>query len=118
MTYPEPYIRFVQHFNAREYHACIAPLEEIWFAERDVFHKALIRICVGLNQIGLGLDSGPRFLLSTARELLTPYGARHNGLDLRSLHDFVRQAEAVLDQAPPRAAPPYTIILEDEPLTE
>ena len=67
MRYPEPYLRFVQHFNSRQYHACIAPLEEIWFEERDDFHKALIRICVGLNQIGLGLDSGPRFLLRTAR---------------------------------------------------
>ena len=118
MSYPAPYHEFVQHFNARDYHACIAPLEEIWFAERDDFHKALIRICVGLNQIGLGLDSGPRFLLSTARDLLAPYGEQHNGLDLTALRDFLREAEAVLDGTPPRVPPPYTIILEHEPHTE
>ena len=112
MDYPAPYLEFVSNFNARQYHACIAPLEVLWFAQRDNFHKALIRMCVGLNQIGLGLDSGPRFLLRTARELLEPYGERHIGLDLTALRSFLRQAEAVLDTPPPRTAPPYTIVLE------
>lgn len=110
-TYPEPFLQFVALFNERQYHACIAPLETIWFAERDDFHKALIRMCVGLNQIGLGLDSGPRFLLSTARELLAPYGEHYNGLDLAALRAYLAAAEAVLDAPPPRKPPPYQISL-------
>ena len=112
MDYPAPYLEFGSNFNARRYHACIAPLEEIWFAQRDDFHKALIRMCVGLNQIELGLESGPRFLLRTAHELLEAYGNRHNGLDLAALRSFLVQAEAVLDTPPPRTAPPYMIVLE------
>ncbi len=110
--YPEPYLQFVEHFNARRYHACIAPLEELWFARRDDFHKALIRMCVGLNQIGLGLDSGPRFLLRTAAELLAPYGSHHQGLDLDELRAFLQRAEAVLDEDGQRVAPDYTIMIE------
>ena len=113
IAYPAPFLEFVSHFNAGRYHACIQPLETLWFAERDDFHKALIRACVGLNQIGMGLDSGPRFLLQTARELLESYGARHGGLDLVALRRFLLDAEAVLQTAPPREPPPYTIVLED-----
>src|SRR3712207_320663 len=115
MVYPAPYLEFVEHFNACHYHACIAPLEVLWFTQRDDFHKALIRMCVGLNQIGLGLDSGPRFLLRTARDLLEPYGDLHNGLDLRALRNFLLQVEAVLDTPPPRTAPPYMLVLEGTP---
>src|SRR4051794_25904737 len=107
--YPEPFLVFVEYFNTRHYRECVEPLEELWFAQRDDFHKALIRMCVGLNQIRLGLDSGPRFLLRTARELLAPYGERHQGLDLHSLRAFLLDAEATLDTAPPRTAPSYTI---------
>ena len=110
--YPEPYLEFVSSFNARQYHACIAPLEVLWFAQRDDYHKALIRMCVGLNQIELGLDSGPRFLLRTAYALLEPYAEHHNGLDIAALRAFLRRADAVLDTPPPRTAPPYTIMLE------
>jgi predicted metal-dependent hydrolase len=97
MTYPQPYLDFVAHFNRGEYRACVEPLEELWFAERDDFHKALIRLCVGLNQIELGLDSGPRFLLATARDLLQPYHPQHNGLDLLALDAFIARQEARLD---------------------
>ncbi len=101
----------MQLFNERRYHACIAPLEVLWFAQRDDFHKALIRMCVGCNQIGLGLDSGPRFLLTTAGELLAPYGDHHNGLDLVAVRAFLAAALAVLDEAQPRTVPPFKIVL-------
>jgi hypothetical protein len=97
MQYPEPYLAFVAHFNRGEYRACVEPLEELWFAQRDDFHKGLIRLVVGLNQIGLGLESGPRFLLSTARELLRPYHPRQHGLDLVTLDQFIARQEAALD---------------------
>jgi hypothetical protein len=113
--YPVPYLTFVELFNARRYRDCVEPLEELWFARRDDFHKALIRMVVGLNQIGLGLDSGPRFLLRTARELLEPYGERHQGLDLQSLREFLLEAEAVVEREPPRQVPPYALKLEAQP---
>jgi predicted metal-dependent hydrolase len=102
---------FVDHFNRGEYRACLDPLEEIWFVERDDFHKGLIRLVVGLNQIRLGLDSGPRFLLATARELLQPYHPRHNGIDLAALDAFIAQQQARLDGAPD--SQPFIIRLDE-----
>lgn len=98
MSYPEPYLVFVEHFNRGEYRACVEPLEEIWFAQRDDFHKGLIRLVVGLNQLKLGLDSGPRFLLATARELMQPYHPRYAGLDLIALDAWIASQQARLDQ--------------------
>ena len=109
--YPHPFAAFVEHFNAQCYRDCIAPLEVLWFAQRDDFHKALIRMCVGCNQIGLGLDSGPRFLLTTAQELLAPYGKEHNGVDVASIVAFLQAALGVLDELPPRTVPPFKIVL-------
>lgn len=97
MIYPQPYLQFVDHFNRGEYRACVEPLEELWFAQRDDFHKALIRLVVGLNQIKLGLDSGPRFLLATARELLQPYHPQHCGLDLIELDQLIAAHQQRLD---------------------
>lgn len=94
MTYSPHYLAFVELFNRGEYRACVEPLEELWFVQRDDFHKALIRLVVGLNQLKLGLESGPSFLFATARELLQPYGIHHQGLDLRELTAFIAQQEA------------------------
>lgn len=113
MRYPEPYLLFVEHFNRGEYRACVEPLEEIWFARRDDFHKGLIRLVVGLNQIKLGLDSGPRFLLATARELMQPYHPRYAGLDLIALDDWIAGQQARLDQPDSRAiVEPFRIVLD------
>lgn len=115
--YPEPYRAFVTHFNRGEYRACVEPLEELWFAQRDDFHKALIRLVVGLNQIGLGLESGPRFLLTTARELLQPYQPRQQGLDLDALDRFIAELLVRLDQNTLSDAPRFMIVL-DPPQSE
>lgn len=118
IEYPEPYRTFVSHFNRGEYRACVEPLEELWFAQRDDFHKALIRLVVGLNQIGLGLESGPRFLLTTARELLQPYQPHQQGLDLRALDQFIVAQLARLDGSSTPDAPRFTIVLEPAPPEE
>ncbi|HEX6290003.1 MAG TPA: DUF309 domain-containing protein [Herpetosiphonaceae bacterium] len=112
--YPQPYLAFVAHFNRGEYRACVEPLEELWFAQRDDFHKGLIRLVVGLNQIRLGLDSGPRFLLATARELLQPYQPRHHGLDLAALDRWIATQQARLDQ-PQIDVAPFEIALDPAP---
>ena len=115
--YSPPFLAFVEHFNRGEYRACVEPLEEIWFAERDDFHKALIRLSVGLNQIGLGLHSGPAFLLSTALELLAPYGARHRGVDLAALRHFIAAQHAALDElSGSKVVPAFRIRLDPPPL--
>jgi hypothetical protein len=114
--YAPHYLAFVEHFNRAEYRACVEPLEELWFARRDDFHKALIRLVVGLNQIGLGLDSGPRFLLATARDLLQPYQPRHNGLDLAALDTWIALQQQRLDH--PHVVPPPFVIRLDPPPAE
>ncbi len=114
-TYPQAYLQFVDHFNRQEYRACVEPLEVLWFAQRDDFHKALIRLVVGLNQINLGLESGPRFLLDTARTLLEPYHPAHNGLDLLALDDWIAAHEAQLSSGKQNAVPPLMLRLDPPP---
>lgn len=111
-TYPQPFLEFVAHFNRGEYRACVEPLEELWFADRDDFHKALIRLVVGLNQITLGLDSGPRFLLSTARALLQPYHPVHGGVDLVALDVWIAQQEAVIGTGSAAQITPFVLRLD------
>ena len=118
MSYSDHYLEFVEHFNRGEYRACVEPLEELWFAQRDDFHKALIRLVVGLNQLKLGLESGPRFLFTTARELLAPYGAYHQGLDLRALVAFIAEQEARIGSQAGSAEPRYVLELNPPAATQ
>jgi hypothetical protein len=115
--YSPYYLLFVEHFNRGEYRACVEPLEELWFVQRDDFHKALIRLVVGLNQIKLGLESGPRFLLTTASDLLLPYAPHHGGIDIVALRDFMAQQEALIgaDQ-PEQRIQPFVIQLDPPPI--
>ncbi|MDP9310072.1 MAG: DUF309 domain-containing protein [Chloroflexota bacterium] len=118
MAYSHHYLAFVEHFNRGEYRACVEPLEELWFAQRDDFHKALIRLVVGLNQLKLGLHSGPRFLFATARELLEPYGAYHQGLDLRTLNAFIAEQEGKIGSQAGSAEPRFVLELNPPAATQ
>lgn len=115
-TYSPHYLLFVERFNRGEYRACVEPLEELWFVQRDDFHKALIRLVVGLNQIKLGLESGPRFLLTTASDLLLPYAPHHGGIDIVALREFMAQQESLIvaDQ-PEQVIQPFMIQLDPAP---
>ncbi len=99
MSYSHHFLEFVTNFNRGEYRACVEPLEELWFGQRDDFHKGLIRLVVGLNQMKLGLETGPAFLLKTARELLAPYAPHHYGLDLAALDTFIARQEALVGRS-------------------
>ena len=87
---------FIDRFNAGRYVDCVLPLEHLWFAGRDDFYKGLIRLCVALNQIRLGLLTSPRFLLQTAHELLGPYAPRHHGVDVRALRAYIHACLAII----------------------
>ncbi len=104
---------WVELFNRGEYIAAVLELEKTWLVSRDDFHKALIRLCVGLNQVRLGLDSGPQFLLTSARSLLGPLGSQHGGLDLMALDAVIERALKLLDEQPgqPRELPPLRLEL-------
>ncbi len=115
MLYSSHFLEFVAHFNQGEYRACVEPLEELWFAQRDDFHKGLIRLVVGLNQMKLGLETGPAFLLRTARELLAPYGPRSHGLDLAALDAFIARQEGLVGCRPDIGPERFTIRLDSSP---
>ncbi|HEY1011647.1 MAG TPA: hypothetical protein VGE07_03020 [Herpetosiphonaceae bacterium] len=96
MDHGEAWAAFVERFDSGRYVEGVLALEEIWFAERDDFHKGLIRICVALNQLRLGLLTSPRFLLTSARALLAPFAPSHRGVDLAALLTFIEQCLALI----------------------
>lgn len=87
---------FIDHFNAGQFVEGVLPLEHLWFAGRDDFYKGLIRLCVALNQLRLGLITSPRFLLRTAHDLLAPYAPRHHGVDVQSLRAYILQCLEII----------------------
>jgi hypothetical protein len=87
---------FIDHFNAGRYVEGVIPLEHLWFDGRDDFYKGLIRLCVGLNQLRLGLLTSPRFLLQTANALLEPYAPNQRGLDIAALRDYIAACLALI----------------------
>ena len=86
----------VDDFNAGRYIECVVPLETFWFEGRDDFFKALIRVCVALNQLKLGLVTSPRGLLETAHLMLAPYAPAHMGVDIALLRDQIAQCLAII----------------------
>ncbi len=80
---------FLDTFNQEEYIDAVLALETLWLADRSDFHKGLIRVCVALNQLRLGLITSPRFLLQTAHELLAAYEPVHRQIDVAALRAFV-----------------------------
>lgn len=109
----DSFTEFLAAFNAGSYRACVEPLEALWFRERDDFHKGLIRWCVALHQMQLGLRSSPRFLLETAAALLEPYLPRHRDLDLAPVLGHIRHVLALLppgdERGEPLAVPPLLL---------
>jgi predicted metal-dependent hydrolase len=80
---------FINSFNQRDYIEAVLALETFWLVDRQDFHKALIRVCVALNQLRLGLITSPRFLLRSAHELLATYEPAYQQLDVAALRAFV-----------------------------
>lgn len=60
------------HFNAEDYRAALLCFEQHWHTERSDLLRALIQLCNALNQLRLGLVSGPRHNLASAAGLLAP----------------------------------------------
>ncbi|MBA3471339.1 MAG: DUF309 domain-containing protein [Herpetosiphonaceae bacterium] len=89
---------FVHCFNRSEYVEGVLALEKLWFVERADFYKGLIRVCVALNQLRLGLITSPRFLLQTAHDLLAAYEPVHQQIDVAALRGFVLEC---LQRIPP-----------------
>ena len=86
----------VELFNAGRYIECVVPLETFWFAGRDDFYKALIRVCVALNQLKLGLITSPRGLLETAHTMLAPYTPIYESIDVQALREQLAHCLAVI----------------------
>lgn len=79
----------VEHFNAERFRDALLTFEECYFAERTNFLRGLIKLSNGLNQLRLGLVSGPRRTLASAAELLAPYAPAHGGLDVSEICTYI-----------------------------
>jgi hypothetical protein len=102
---PPPFDEAAARFNAGEFRACVEPLEELFFADRNTFYQGLLHLVVALLQLKRGMIRGPRLRLASAAELLAPYAPWHRGVDVAGLLACTeacreRLPEGVVEMAP------------------
>ena len=97
----DPFVRAIDHFNAEEYREALLAFEERWHTERSDFLRALIQLSNALNQLRLGLVSGPQRNLTSAYALLAAYLPQHEGMDVAEVRAYIAQ---LLELIPENAA--------------
>jgi hypothetical protein len=88
--------RGVARLNAEEYREALLAFEEAWHADRADGLRALIQLSNALNQLRLGLVTGPRRNLDSAAALLASCPPHWDGLETAELLAAVRAARAAI----------------------
>lgn len=88
--------RFLRHFNARRYRDALLAVENCWIVERNEFLQGLVQLSGALNQMQLGRATGPRYLLTRAREKIRPCAPRHRGMNVGLLLRFIDDCLALV----------------------
>jgi hypothetical protein len=91
-----PITRAVSHFNAEEYRDALLAFEERWKAERTDFLRALIQLANVLNQLRLGLITGPQRNPASAATLPAAYVPAHAGFDVAALQTYIAEIRACI----------------------
>jgi len=98
--FPEPYYRFIEAFNQREYYECHDLLEEIWMEDKsNKFLQGLLQLAVGLYHAEYGNIKGARWMFTNARKYLAPYAPLHWDLDVKRILDYIERCLAALPAA-------------------
>ncbi|MEM8533752.1 MAG: DUF309 domain-containing protein [Chloroflexota bacterium] len=97
----DPFMRAIDHFNDEEYREALLAFEERWHTERSDFLRALIQLSNAMNQLRLGLVSGPQRNLTSAHALLATYLPQHEGMDIAAIRAYIAQ---LLELIPENAA--------------
>jgi predicted metal-dependent hydrolase len=92
------FLRGVAFFNQADFFEAHEDWEALWHdtqgPSRD-FIQGLIQVTSAMHHLQIGNMRGARQLHDSAVELLTPYGARHEGVDLlglfREFNDALRE---------------------------
>lgn len=94
----EAFDRAIAHFNAEAYRDALLAFEQCWFADRSDFSRGLLQLCNALNQLRLGLITGPRRVLASAAERLAPYAPEHAGLDVAAICAYIACVRACIPE--------------------
>jgi hypothetical protein len=92
----ETFAQAVAHFNAEAYRDALLAFEQCWFSERNDFLRGLLQLSNALNQLRLGLITGPRRTLASAARLLAPYEPQHTGLDMAAVCAYIAELRACI----------------------
>jgi hypothetical protein len=102
-------VKFVEHFNRREYFEAHDVLEQLWLitrGERRDFYKGLIQTAVALLKLQQGKAAPASTLARRAASHLPKYGPVCEGIDvdliLGWLHDVIRGRNIVAEGVPLR----------------
>lgn len=93
-SYPQTYLRGIEHFNVCDFFEAHEAWEELWTDYQGPsrkFIQGLIQAAVGLHHFGNGNIRGARKLYHSTRGYLEPYRPWHMGVDLEKfLSQFQR----------------------------
>lgn len=94
----DPFVRAIGYFNAEEYREALLAFEERWLTERSDFLRALIQLSNAMNQLRLGLVSGPQRNLTSVYALLEDYLPQHEGMDSAAVRSYIAQLLALIPE--------------------
>lgn len=92
----DPIDRAVAYFNAGKFREALLAFELQWHYERSECLRALVLLSNALNQLRLGLVTGPRQNLDSAIRLLDRAPPRCSGLDTALLYAYARELRACI----------------------
>jgi hypothetical protein len=84
---------WLEHFQAGRYRTSLDYIEAVWFPDRTAFHRGLIQLTVGMNQLATThLVTGPHYLFISSRKLLKPFEPAHLGVDVAAARKLAASA--------------------------
>jgi len=102
---PEPFLRFIELFNAGHYWESHEVLEQPWRANRSDFYQGLIIYASAFVHAQRGNPRGVRLQLLKVQQKLPPYSPYYLGIDVDALLADASRILRMLDEDPSLSGP-------------
>ena len=112
MTFPEPYLEFIELFNEERFWHSHEALELAWRENGSTFYKGLIIFASAFVHVQRGNPVGVRKQMAKALRYLGPYAPSYLGLEVTALlrhADFCHTLAAAWEADPTAPVPRFPL---------